>query len=336
MSWKTPRPPAPAVSSSISRKAPTADCCNRSSSTSIRATFFITDRALDFSVVALKGNLSNISKFGWNGLSAAEGKLIVGEYVSIIQHPSGERKQLALRENQVVDVLDNFAHYRTDTSPGSSGSPVFSTASGSWSGCTTRAVPKKDRTAARSSRSTGARCGTRSMGDDKIHWIANEGARISKILRHIQGLSLSGPQATLRQQLLQSEKGWTGGRESTEQIAVEGVEAGRGPNSWTLPLAADHRCQRRNGRRSASVVGPPKPALRRLRCHQWHAASMPLRRTRWSAPGAPTKAPPTRRRPQSRRAAVPAPPPRVETAAEWLTGAPSAPATMQEQFGRAA
>ena len=26
--------------------------------------FFITDRALDFSVVALKGNLSNISRFG--------------------------------------------------------------------------------------------------------------------------------------------------------------------------------------------------------------------------------------------------------------------------------
>ena len=72
------------------RRAP---CCSRSSSTSIPATFFITDRALDFSVVALKGNLSNISKFGWNGLSAAEGKLIVGEYVSIIQHPSGERKQ---------------------------------------------------------------------------------------------------------------------------------------------------------------------------------------------------------------------------------------------------
>ncbi len=35
-------------------------------------------------------------------------------------------------------------------------------------------------------------------------------------------------------------------------------------------------------------------------------------------------------------AASPAPPPRVETAAEWLTGASSAPATMQEQFGRAA
>jgi len=49
----------------------------------------------------------------------------VGEYVTIIQHPEGKRKQIALRENQVVDMLDDFAHYRTDTAPGSSGSPVF-------------------------------------------------------------------------------------------------------------------------------------------------------------------------------------------------------------------
>jgi hypothetical protein len=46
-------------------------------------------------------------------------------HVSIIQHPSGERKQLALRENQLIDVLEDFLHYRTDTAPGSSGSPVF-------------------------------------------------------------------------------------------------------------------------------------------------------------------------------------------------------------------
>src|SRR5262245_35340429 len=89
------------------------------------AAFFLTDKLLDFSLVALNGDLRKIAHYGWNGLSAAEGKIIVGEYVTIIQHPSGERKQLALRENQVIDVLDNYLHYRTDTSPGSSGSPVF-------------------------------------------------------------------------------------------------------------------------------------------------------------------------------------------------------------------
>ncbi len=89
------------------------------------ATFFVTDKALDFSLVALKGDVRNLAKLGFNGLTADEGKVIVGEYVTIIQHPSGERKQVALRENQIVDVLDNFLHYKTDTSPGSSGSPVF-------------------------------------------------------------------------------------------------------------------------------------------------------------------------------------------------------------------
>ena len=52
--------------------------------------------------------------------------MIKGEYVNIVQHPNGEPKQLALRENQLVDVLENFLHYQTDTAPGSSGSPVFS------------------------------------------------------------------------------------------------------------------------------------------------------------------------------------------------------------------
>jgi len=32
-------------------------------------------------------------KYGWNGLSAAEGKLIVGEYVTIIQHPKASESR---------------------------------------------------------------------------------------------------------------------------------------------------------------------------------------------------------------------------------------------------
>lgn len=297
-------------------------------------TFFITDRALDFSVVALKGSLSNISRFGWNGLSAAEGKLIVGEYVSIIQHPSGERKQLALRENQVVDVLDNFVHYRTDTSPGSSGSPVFND---QWEIVALHhsGIPKKDSQGR--ILATNGSVWNQSMGADKIHWIANEGIRISKILRHIQGLSLSGPQATLRQQLLQSEKGWTGGRESTEQIAVEGVEAGRGPNSWTLPLqltidVSGGTAGLSIGGRSTEAGSVP-PAAATNGSGGEHAASADEMVSAWRAYESATYTPEAAESPP---AAIPAPPPRVETAAEWLTGAPSAPATMQEQFGRAA
>ncbi len=45
--------------------------------------------------------------------------------MTIVQHPRGEKKQIALRENRIVDVLDSYLHYEADTEPGSSGSPVF-------------------------------------------------------------------------------------------------------------------------------------------------------------------------------------------------------------------
>ncbi len=197
------------------------------------AAFFVTDKPLDFSLVAVKGDLRKIAPYGWNGLSAAEGKIIVGEYVSIIQHPSGERKQLALRENQVVDVLDNHLHYRTDTSPGSSGSPVFND---QWEIVALHhsGVPKKDaqgRILARDGRVYSS-----SMGENQIDWIANEGVRISQILRHLQGLSLPAGQATLRKQLLDSEKGWQPGTAVAKELAITGVESEAAGNLWMLPL----------------------------------------------------------------------------------------------------
>ncbi|MGW3962710.1 DNA/RNA non-specific endonuclease [Amycolatopsis sp. NPDC005003] len=87
--------------------------------------FFAADRALDFALVAVKAAADDLRPFGFNRLIASEGKAIVGDFVTIVQHPGGGKKQIALRENRVVDVLDEFLHYETDTEPGSSGSPVF-------------------------------------------------------------------------------------------------------------------------------------------------------------------------------------------------------------------
>lgn len=87
--------------------------------------FFLADEDLDFALVAVKAPAGQLSRFGFNRLVEAEGKAIVGDFVTIIQHPRGEKKQVALRENRIVDVLDVFLHYETDTEPGSSGSPVF-------------------------------------------------------------------------------------------------------------------------------------------------------------------------------------------------------------------
>lgn len=49
----------------------------------------------------------------------------VGEAVTIIQHPKGEDKQIALNANEVLSVWKQHLYYTTDTEPGSSGSPVF-------------------------------------------------------------------------------------------------------------------------------------------------------------------------------------------------------------------
>jgi V8-like Glu-specific endopeptidase len=48
-----------------------------------------------------------------------------GDAVTIIQHPKGEDKQIALKANEVVGHWNQHLFYTADTEPGSSGSPVF-------------------------------------------------------------------------------------------------------------------------------------------------------------------------------------------------------------------
>jgi endonuclease G len=87
--------------------------------------FFLADDDLDFALVAMRATPEQLAPFGFNPLIEAEGKAIIGEYVTIVQHPRGQKKQIALRENKIIDIPDRFLHYSADTEPGSSGSPVF-------------------------------------------------------------------------------------------------------------------------------------------------------------------------------------------------------------------
>jgi endonuclease G, mitochondrial len=87
--------------------------------------FFLADEALDFAIVAVRAGDEDLAPFGFNRLIESEGKALLGEFVTIVQHPRGEKKQVALRENRIVDGEQRFVHYTADTEPGSSGSPVF-------------------------------------------------------------------------------------------------------------------------------------------------------------------------------------------------------------------
>lgn len=87
--------------------------------------FFLADKGLDFALVAVRASPDELADYGFNPPIGDGSEGAVGEFVTIVQHPRGEKKQIALRENRIVDVLDSFLHYEADTEPGSSGSPVF-------------------------------------------------------------------------------------------------------------------------------------------------------------------------------------------------------------------
>lgn len=135
-------------------------------------TFFIKSERLDFTLLAVKEKSLFLGKlvqaFGWNALIRESGKAIVGEHVNIIQHPVGDRKQVALRRNRITDVHGDFLQYTTDTEPGSSGSPVFND---QWDVAALHhaGVPSED-----------------GQG-----WVSNEGVRISRIIQHLDKQSFS-------------------------------------------------------------------------------------------------------------------------------------------------
>lgn len=91
------------------------------------ATDFVTSTPdqFDFARVRVIDNpAAPLSQWGWVEFDPSA-LPSVGEPVTIIQHPKGQDKQIALNANEVVSVWNQYLFYTTDTEPGSSGSPVF-------------------------------------------------------------------------------------------------------------------------------------------------------------------------------------------------------------------
>jgi endonuclease G len=152
---------------------------------------FFTSPEVDFTLVAVAQLSSNgvpLDRFGWLPLIPLSGKTVDGEWVTAIQHPNGQPKQITIRASQIVKLdpakvdvdLTRFIHYSTDTEPGSSGSPVLND---QWQVVALhhKAVPAPD--------APGIAPGA------APEWLANEGVRVSAIYNLLERNRFEDPNA---------------------------------------------------------------------------------------------------------------------------------------------
>lgn len=168
-------------------------------------TFFMTNEDLDFTIIAVAPIAKNqpqkkLLDYGHNSLKASSKKILEGEAVSIIQHPKGLPKMIAIRDNTIVSIKAPYIHYSTDTQKGSSGSLV---ANDQWDivALHRSGVASKDEHGNYLSHK-GKICRTKA-DEPLIHWIANQGVLIDYILEDISKRHVkSTEQEVLKEALL--------------------------------------------------------------------------------------------------------------------------------------
>src|SRR5262249_20790234 len=147
---------------------------------------------LDFALVAVdehpRAGGGDLSEYGYLRLNPTLAKINEGEFVSIIQHPSGLPKQVSLRENKLIKIEADFLIYASATAPGSARSPL---SNDSWQvvGLHSAGVPRTENGAwlTRSGKIAGP-----DTDDGDIDWIGNRGARASRIIDEVSKLPADG------------------------------------------------------------------------------------------------------------------------------------------------
>lgn len=174
--------------------------------------FFLTDSDLDFALVAVAPESQKrvkLTDFGYCPLLGAEGKILVQDPVNIVQHPRGEFKQIAIRENKLLDLpegppLDKFAHYETDTEQGSSGSPVFND---QWEVIALHhsSVPRIN--AQNKILDRKGNVWPEDGDPNDIDWISNEGIRTSRLVSFIKNVAVRPHEMALREEFMKTTVG---------------------------------------------------------------------------------------------------------------------------------
>ncbi|WP_395740587.1 DNA/RNA non-specific endonuclease [Prosthecobacter sp.] len=148
---------------------------------------FYTSKELDFTVVGVGARAVNaereLAEFGRLPLYGGTGKAVEGEWLTIIQHPRGEMKQICVRDNQLLKRGDDVVWYSTDTQEGSSGSPVFNN---DWLVVALHHCGVPATKDGRWQTVDGRDYDPRVNRPEDVKWVANEGIRVSRIVETLQ------------------------------------------------------------------------------------------------------------------------------------------------------
>lgn len=155
---------------------------------------FYTSPELDFTVIAVEevsqDGKSSLADFGFLPLLDTPGKSLEGEWLTIIQHPAGERKQVCVRENRLLKRTDEVLWYSTDTLGGSSGAPVFNN---DWFVVALHHSGVPETKNGKIQTVSGVDFDPRTMNETEIKWVANEGIRASRITETLKEALPSHP-----------------------------------------------------------------------------------------------------------------------------------------------
>jgi endonuclease G len=148
---------------------------------------FFSHEQLDFAIVAVneasQTDGTPLSRFGFLPLLDVPGKASVGEWLTIIQHPAGQPKQICVRENRLIRRAADVLWYSSDTVGGSSGSPVFNN---DWYVVALHHMGVPETKDGKPQTKDGRNFDPGTMSDQDVNWIANEGIRVSRIVQTLK------------------------------------------------------------------------------------------------------------------------------------------------------
>ena len=181
------------------------------------ARFFVSDKALDFALVAvapLANDGATLEASGFIRPIAATGKILAGHSVHLIAHPAGQPKTYVVKNNPLVSIEPQVLRYLTDSDEGASGAPAFNPM---WElvALHHRAVPKM--VAGKVMRKDGG-VWTQGMNPNDIDWLANEGIRVSSLVTRWGELARTAGTAGYLDELLSGTADPLGGNPSPVSV----------------------------------------------------------------------------------------------------------------------